>query len=150
MSQIPPLCWFLVPIIEAMDRNKQLLAELYPNLVAFVEAPSARVFMDAEAQHGPMWEKTDENGGEREQVLLKLTDIALHAVERVQETMRQHYESWVMDAEDDEWLYVLTEDSVASAKEWEVVRVDPTFTVACCDEAQYCPQLYLLLTHLLV
>jgi lysophospholipase L1-like esterase len=122
MSQIPPLCWFLVPIIEAMDRNKQLLAELYPNLVAFVEAPSARVFMDAEAQHGPMWEKTDENGGEREQVLLKLTDIALHAVERVQETMRQHYESWVMDAEDDEWLYVLTEDSVASAKEWEVQR----------------------------
>ena len=116
LSQVIPLCWFLVPLIRSMDRNKQMLGELYPELVLFVKAPSAEVFSQAEEQKGPLWEGLDQ-----EHVWLRLTDIAQQAGERVEKMMRTHYESWVMDAQDEEGQYMLTEDAVIFLTEVEFV-----------------------------
>ena len=118
LSQVVPLCWFLVPLIRSMDRNKQFLAELYPELVLFVKAPSAEAFTQAETHSGPLWENLDQ-----EHVWLRLTDIAQQAGEHVEKLMHIHYESWVMDAQDEQGQYLLTEDSVTFLNEWEIVSM---------------------------
>jgi hypothetical protein len=56
---------------------------MYPSIVLFVESPSNA--LRKLRPKGPVWEDFREN------VLLKLTDIAENVRERVEETMRQHY-----------------------------------------------------------
>jgi lysophospholipase L1-like esterase len=97
LNQRAPLSWFLSPMIRKMDNNKKILSEMYPGIVMFVESPSNAFFAQTEAKKGVVWEDF-----QRENVLLKLTDIAQNVRERVEETMRQHYKAWVLDAEDEE------------------------------------------------
>jgi len=117
LGQATPLSWFLIPLIRGMDRNKKFLAEQYPEMVVFIEPPDPKVFSDAEAHRGALWEDSQ---GDR--VLLKLNDIALHVRERVEDLMHQHYKSWVTDAEDDDedGLYFLEADDVAPVSDWMI------------------------------
>lgn len=116
LSQMVPLRWFLIPLIRSMDRNKQALAELYPELVLFVRSPSANMFAQAESLNSPLWDSWNQ-----EQVGLRLTDIAQQASERVEKLMSAHYESWVRDTDDEQGQYVLADDSIAYLNEWELV-----------------------------
>jgi hypothetical protein len=79
LSQRAPLSWFVVPVVRGMDRNKQRLAELYPDAVLFVPSPPSDVFEDAENRRGPLWE-----GSQCETVLLKLADISRSVRRRFQ------------------------------------------------------------------
>jgi hypothetical protein len=100
-SHRAPLSWFMVPVIRAMDRNKKLLAEMYPGLVVFVESPSQLVMSQTEDRKGPLWES-----GNADVVLLQLADDKLeNSKDKPNITellMRQHYHSWFVDAEEDE------------------------------------------------
>ena len=90
LSQKWPLSWFMIPMLNMVDRNKQLLSELYPGLVLFVESPDMQDWVNAaEAKKGTVWADF--------QVLLKLNDIAIDAKERIEQLMKRHYERWVCD-----------------------------------------------------
>jgi hypothetical protein len=90
-----------------MDHNKKILSEMYPEIVVFVDSPDPYFFSQTEAKKGAVWEDF-----QRERVLLRLTDIALNVRERVEATMKQHYNAWVLDAEDGEGHYDIIADSV--------------------------------------
>jgi len=123
ISRLPPLCWFLVPLIRGIDRNKQVLAEMYPELVLFVESPTLEAFSEAEDKRGPLWEDF-----KKEKVHFQLTDIAQNVRERVEELMKQHYQSWIYDAEDeDDGYYVIEADSVSHTHEFRSVRIHDKF-----------------------
>jgi lysophospholipase L1-like esterase len=90
LSQKWPLSWFMIPLLNMVDRNKQLLSELYPGLVLFVESPDIHDWTNAkEAKKGTVWEDF--------QILLKLNDIANDAKERIEQLMNRHYDRWVCD-----------------------------------------------------
>jgi lysophospholipase L1-like esterase len=94
LSQKWPLSWFMIPLLNMVDRNKQMLSELYPGLVLFVESPDIQDWTNAkEAKKGTVWEDF--------QVLLKLNDIANDAKERIEQLMKRHYERWVCDDKSD-------------------------------------------------
>ena len=101
LGRYPPLSWFIARLLDMVDRNKQIIAELYPNLVIYVAPPDFGDMSDAEAKRGAQWEDFN--------VLLNLTDIAHDVKVQVERLMKQHYESWVQDAEeeDNEYLYEL-------------------------------------------
>ena len=110
-NQRAPLNWFVRPIIHAMERNKQRLAEMYPGLVVFIEAPSREVFRQIEKKEGPLWDGNGEGI-----ILLELSDNA-HRQEsnnlksKTEMLMREHYKSWFVDAEevvDDEEEFTAT------------------------------------------
>lgn len=69
MARTKPLSWFLVPVIKGMDRNKELLAEMYPGLVVFVDAPDEDTIKETEAGKGPIWKSIRES-----KVILRLSD----------------------------------------------------------------------------
>lgn len=112
LSQVAPLGWFLGPLIRGMDRNKKVLAELYPELVVYIDPPDAQFFEDAAAKRGPFWKDL-----QKDRVLLKLRGIAPHVRERVEDLMRKHYASWVIDASDEDDLYLLEADDVLPLSE---------------------------------
>jgi hypothetical protein len=93
--QLAPLNWFLVPLLQKIDDHKKALAETFPGLVLYVEAPSPRALSDAEAQQGPLW-----SSRQTEKVLLKLTDVGHNVREKVEQLMKQHYQGWTKDAEE--------------------------------------------------
>jgi lysophospholipase L1-like esterase len=118
LNQRAPLSWFLSPMIRKMDNNKKILSDMYPDIVVFVDSPSKTFFSQTEAKKGVVWEDF-----QRERVLLKLTDIAHNVRERVEETMRQHYNAWVLDAEDEEeGHYDIIADSVTHSHASQVQR----------------------------
>ena len=99
-SHRAPLSWFFVPIIRGMDFSKKKLAEAYPGLVLFVEAPSNEITAQAERREGPLWEN-----GEEELVLLQISDSKTeekrsNLLGKTELLMREHYRSWFMDAEE--------------------------------------------------
>jgi lysophospholipase L1-like esterase len=87
LRQHVPLSWFVVPLLDMVDRHKRALAEMYPGRVVYVEPPDRQVLMDAEAKRGDQWQDF--------RVLLKLDDIAHHVKERVERLMEQHYDRWM-------------------------------------------------------
>lgn len=102
LVQYPPLSWFIVPLFEMTDRNKKNIAEMFPELVLYVEPPDSCQISDAESKRGPQWEDFH--------VLLKLNDVAPFVKEKVEALMKQHYESWVTDHDQNdntEYLYQL-------------------------------------------
>jgi hypothetical protein len=136
MSHTVPLCWFLLPIIRALDYNKRILAEMYPGLVVFVAAPSDQVMSELEARRGLIWENM-----QKEHVLLQLTDAVLTGRDRVEGTMKQHYRSWFLDAGEEEedtlWgtvLYEIELDGVCSARlVTKGKNTHPGATMVSCD-----------------
>jgi hypothetical protein len=117
LNQRAPLSWFISPLIRKIDNNKKTLSELYPDIVMFVDSPGKAFFSQTEAKKGIVWEDF-----QREHILLKLTDIANNTRERVEKTMRQHYQAWVMDAEDEEGHYDIIEDSVTHSRDSQKQR----------------------------
>lgn len=111
MCQVAPLNWFLIPIIRAMDHNKQLLAETFPGLVVFVDSPSNQVLSDVEAKRGPLWENSQD-----ERILFQLTDVAQKVRDRVEALMKQHYHSWFSYQEEQDE----SEDTVINATLYEL------------------------------
>jgi hypothetical protein len=79
-----PLCWFLIPLFKAMESNKKFLSFKFPNDVVFVHQPDLKWWLDAEAGLGPMHENLN-----KEESLLRLTDIAQAAQNRVQQLMKK-------------------------------------------------------------
>jgi hypothetical protein len=91
---------------------------------------TAAFFSQAEAKKGPKWEDVDSR---KERVLLKLTDISHNVRERVEETMRQHYKAWVLDAEEEEeGYYDIVADSVIHSHDHPSNRY-PGATLLACD-----------------
>lgn len=87
-----PLCWFLVPIFRAMENNKRFLSSCFPEYVVFIPQPNLQWWSDVEAGLGPIRENA-----RKERLLLRMTDIAQTARERIQGLMKEHY-----GAEDDD------------------------------------------------
>lgn len=86
LTQYPPLSWFLIPLLKMMDNNKRLLAQRFPGLVLYVDAPTpSELRNEEESCHGQV------NAGE--EVLLQLTNVTQRAQEKVKELMDQHYKS---------------------------------------------------------
>ena len=94
LFRLVPLCWFLNPLFWAMENNKRFLSSCFPDHVVFIPQPDLKWWADAEAGFGPIREHI-----RRERLLLRTTDIAQNARERIQELMRQHY---YPDGDDDE------------------------------------------------
>jgi hypothetical protein len=113
LSRLAPLSWFVVPIVRAMDRNKQALAEMYPDMVLFVPSPQSTVFSDAEAKRGPLWESFA-----TEKVLLKLTDISSKVQRRLDELLTDtvYDDGRVYEDNASFSLYEMREDGVALVK----------------------------------
>jgi hypothetical protein len=89
ISHCAPLSWFMIPLLNMVDENKRLLAELYPGLVLYVASPDIHDWSNATtAPHGTVWEDFS--------VLFKLNDIAQEANERITRLMKRHYERWVI------------------------------------------------------
>jgi lysophospholipase L1-like esterase len=117
-NQRAPLSWFISPLIRKMDHNKKILSELYPDIVLFVDSPGKAFFSQTEAKKGVVWEDF-----QRERILLKLTDIANNVRERVEQKMKQHYNAWVLDAEDEEeGHYDIIADSVTHSRDSQKQR----------------------------
>ena len=111
LGRLVPLNWFLNPLFRFIDSKKQSIATSFPGLVLYVEAPSTEMFAEAESL-GALWEEF-----QKEDFALNLTDIAHVAKERIEGLMKQHYRSWVRDAEEeDDSMYVLEGDSVVVCK----------------------------------
>ena len=91
-----PLSWFLVPLLQALDHQKKLIAEQFPDLVLFVDSPSYEDIRDVEAGRGPLTASR-----RAEKVLLATTDVTQRAKEKVEKLMKQHYQRWTTDAEED-------------------------------------------------
>jgi len=84
--QLVPLCWFLVPIFRAMENNKRFLASCFPDYVVFVHQPDLCFWTDLEI--GSMRKNIDQ-----EQLLLRVTDNARSARERIEQLMRKFYDA---------------------------------------------------------
>jgi len=102
MSPLPicqqaPLSWFIVPLLQMIDNHKKRLAERFPNSILFVESPSPAQVRDIEADRGAIFESRTS-----EQILLNWTDVTQRAKERVESLMKQHYQRWTTDQEDDD------------------------------------------------
>jgi len=119
LCQISPLKYFVVPLIRAMDHNKQVLARRYSDLVCYVESPDSNVFSDAEARRGDLWEDS-----QTDRVLLNMTDVGLNVQERVEALMREHYKH---EDEEDNCLYKLDDagDGFVSIAKYELNRGHP-------------------------
>lgn len=103
-----PLSWFVAPLVRAMDLNKQILAERYPDLVLFVPSPQSTVFSDAEARRGPLWDSF-----QKEAVLLSLTDLVHTVHDRLDELWHRPYRpGWALESTD---AGLVAGDAVASA-----------------------------------
>ena len=113
LNHMVPLSWLLVPLVHAMDRNKKLLADMYPGLVLFVESPSPQVFSDAQEQRGSIWEEL-----QKERTILKLSDVGRTVQNRIKGLMDEHYHSLVRDQGEDD-LYQLDLDGFAIVDEFK-------------------------------
>lgn len=80
-----PLCLFLSPLFRAMESNKKYLSATFPEHVVFVHQPNLKWWSELEAGVGPISDSIRE-----EEILLKLTDIAQTAREKVQQLMKKH------------------------------------------------------------
>ena len=100
-EKVYPLIWFANPMIEFMEQQKKKLAETYPAPVLFLEGPSPKTISDYVNERGPYWEAS-----KNEDVLLKITNKAQHALERVEKLMKEYYDMWTIDMEEAEPTYV--------------------------------------------
>ena len=81
--QLVPLCWLLLPLFRAMERNKKFLSSTFPNNVVFIKQPDLAWWSDAEKRHKSY--KDDE------EFIVKLTDIAQTAQTQVKQLMKRFY-----------------------------------------------------------
>lgn len=86
--RLVPLKWFLVPIFRGMENNKRFIAHLFPDYVIFVPQPDLQWWTDTEAGIGPVRENI-----KQEQLLLRVTDIAHTARDRIQDLMKKYYDA---------------------------------------------------------
>ena len=88
LFQLVPLCWFLVPIFQAMENNKRFLASCFPDNVVFVHQPDLCWWTDDEMGIGSIRENI-----QQERLLLRVTDSVRSGRERIEELMRNYYDS---------------------------------------------------------
>lgn len=81
LSRLAPLSWFLVPLLRTVDKEKQDLADLYPDRVLYVAAPDKHTLDQLE----------NEENDTTIPVLLQLNDIRVDVQERIEKLMRQYY-----------------------------------------------------------
>lgn len=86
LFRVVPLKWFLVPIFRGMENNKRFLARTFPDYVVFVDQPDLHWWTDDEAGVGPVRENI-----QREKLLLRVTDTAQAARDRIQHLMKKYY-----------------------------------------------------------
>ncbi|CAJ1960032.1 unnamed protein product [Cylindrotheca closterium] len=81
--RLVPLCWILLPLFRAMERNKKFLSSTFPDHVVFIDQPGLEWWSDAERRHNSYMEE-DES-------VLRLTDTAQTAQARVKQLMQRFY-----------------------------------------------------------
>jgi len=87
--RLAPLCWFLVPIFRAMENNKRFLASCFPDNVVFVHQPDLRWWTDDDEMGiGSIRENI-----KQERLLLRVTDSVRSGRERIEELMKNYYDS---------------------------------------------------------
>ena len=86
--RLVPLCWFLVPIFRAMENNKRFLASCFPDNVVFVDQPDICWWTDTEMGIGSIRENI-----QKEQLLLRVTDSVRSPRERIEQLMKNYYDS---------------------------------------------------------
>jgi hypothetical protein len=86
--RLVPLCWFLIPIFRAMENNKRFLASCFPDNVIFVHQPDVRWWTDDEMGIGSIRENI-----QQERLLLRVTDSVRSGRERIEQLMKNYYDS---------------------------------------------------------
>lgn len=87
--RLVPLCWFLIPIFRAMENNKRFLASCFPDNVVFVHQPDLRWWTDDDEMGiGSIRENI-----KQERLLLRVTDSVRSGRERIEELMKNYYDS---------------------------------------------------------
>jgi len=81
--RLVPLCWILLPLFRAMERNKKFLSSTFPDHVVFIDQPGLEWWSDAERRHNSYMEE--------EESVLRLTDIAQTAQSQVKQLMQRFY-----------------------------------------------------------
>jgi hypothetical protein len=85
-----PLRWFVIPLLNSIDRHKEALAQMYPGLVLYVDSPNNQVIRDAEFKRGPLWDGLD-----TEKIHFRITDVKQQVQERILDSMKKHYDTWI-------------------------------------------------------
>lgn len=98
LNRLAPLSWFLIPLLQTVDRNKERLAQLYPDRVLFVEPP------DLHDVGIPMGEPA----------FISLQDIQHDVKRNLEQLMQEHY-YYVDEPNQEYYLYELDEDQVRLA-----------------------------------
>jgi hypothetical protein len=88
MFRLAPLKWFLIPIFRGMENNKRFIAKMFPEYVIFVPQPDLNWWTDDERGIGPVRATI-----QQEQLLLRVSDIAHTAQDRIQGLMKKYYDA---------------------------------------------------------
>jgi hypothetical protein len=126
--QHAPLSWFVLPLIRKMDHNKEALARRFPDMVLFVPPPSNQTLRDIERGEGQLFKSR-----KAEQVLLTITDVTQRAKEKVEELMKEHYQQWAKDREDNHQQK--EEQSLSTYQDTHANR-DEVYSQSCHDHLQ--------------
>jgi hypothetical protein len=86
LFRLVPLKWFLIPIFRGMENNKRFLARTFPDYVVYVDQPDLQWWTDDDAGIGPVRENI-----QQEKLLLRVTDTAQAARDRIQGVMKKYY-----------------------------------------------------------
>lgn len=111
VTALVPLRWFIIPLLRSIDHHKEVLAKMYPGLILYVDSPNIEIIHDAELRRGPLW---DDFG--REKIHLKITDVKQHVQETILEAMKQHYDAWIENEnndDDDDFVTRVCDDSIS-------------------------------------
>jgi lysophospholipase L1-like esterase len=123
-----PLSWFVVPLLQMIDNHKRRLADSFPNLVLFVEAPSLKSMKDLEDGLGPIV-----TSKKAEQVLLELTDVTQKANDRVKALMKEHYHRLTNDQRAEEKIELVYHDATQDLISIPASALSPGATLIAAD-----------------
>ena len=82
----PPLSWFIHPLVEMIDNDKQQLADHFRDFVVFSPCPSEKDFSDFESSIGKLSEEVTS-----EKVVVSMKDIFKNERDELEGKMREHW-----------------------------------------------------------
>jgi len=86
--QYPPFIWFILPLLQHIDRTKRKIAETYQGSIVFVEPPSKEELHDYETRQF----SEDTEPSDTENALVSITNISKSERRRIQKAMKEYYQ----------------------------------------------------------